>query len=245
VVGQSGQSADYGCMKLRISLALLSLAAVAGLASAACGGGDDKSNGNTSNPAEDGLAGPGAKALRDLAKDLTGKSYHAVYKIENDDGAGKTDKGTLTIAAKPPKSAFAVSTVDSDGAKTDFNSFQDDKFSYLCTKDDDGKGECIKSKVTDPTEDAGIFDIGSLLTSLEGDEKTTVTEIKGRKIAGADSKCFAIKDSTSEGTACFAKATGIMTFVDSNDNGSLLKIEATKIDDKPDDKLFEVLDLEG
>ncbi len=233
-------------MHQRVLLALLALPALMGLA-AACGGDDSSDDPGTTSG--DGLSGDGAKALRGLAKDLSKKSYEAVYSIETDDGEGGTDKGTLTISSKPPKSAFAVSTTDSKGVKTEFLSFQDDKVSYICTKDGDEPGECVKSEVTDPTASAGIFDLDSLLTSLDEDAETTVTEVKGRKIGGADSKCFEIKDSTSSGTACFATSTGIMTFVDSNDSGLLLKIEAKKVTDKPDDKIFtapegyEVIDL--
>ncbi len=228
-------------MQTRVFLALLTLFALASLATAACGGGGESTDDKTV-AADDGLSGSGADALRSLAKDLTDKSYQAVYDIETDEGDGKTDKGLLTIASKPPKSAFAVSTKDSAGVKTEFLSFKDDKVSYLCTKTGDEPGECLKGAVTEDGASAGLLDLKSLLSNLEEEAGTTVTEVKGRKIAGADSKCFKIKDARSEGTACFARSNGIMTLVDSVDNGIILKVQATKLSEKPDDKLFEVPD---
>ena len=103
-------------MQTRVFLAFLSLVALASLATVACGGGESTEDKTVA--ANGGLSGSGADALRSLAKDLTDKNYQAVYDIESDDGEGKTDKGTLTIASKPPKSAFAVSTKNSAGVET-------------------------------------------------------------------------------------------------------------------------------
>ena len=68
----------------------------------------------------------------------------------------------------------------------------------------------------------------------------TVAETDGRKIAGADSRCFTIKEASgNQSLACFSKGDGVATYVENKGaSGGLTKITANKISTSVDDSLF-------
>jgi hypothetical protein len=238
-------------MRTRLPLGFLTLFALIAFAGlAACGDDDDDSarsndagdNGSSSEkPGASGdgsLSGSGADSLRKLARDATKKTYVADYEFEGEDEEGKKQTGKMVIANKPPRSAFNVTTTDADGVTTVFISFEDQEFSFICTREGNGDGQCLKTRAEADNPLSGAFDINSLLNSLETGDSARVTEIKGQKIAGQESKCYTIEDASGKGTACFAKESGIVTLIDSADGGSLIKLKATKVSEKVDDALF-------
>jgi hypothetical protein len=256
-------------MKKHLLLVLAALAAVS-LLSIACGGDDDdkgsdsadsgargadqakpdekKPDQSKSDPTKDAgkdnggnLTGSGADALKQLAKKIDTKPYSVTYQIEFTDAEKKTQKGTLALSQKPPKSATVIHMTE--GADPSFGGdimlIEDDKFSYMCT-DSPGTGKsCFKTKKDANNPFSGNFvSVDNLLKDIE--LKTNVTEVKSQTIAGSDSRCFKVKDAASEGTTCFAKDSGIMTLAEGFNTGSgSMSLKATKLTTNVDDKLFQ------
>ena len=183
------------------------------------------------------LSGSGADELKKLAKSANQKTFTVSYDMEVTGADKKATKGKMTFAQKPPKSYTAFETTE--GPSDSIGSFiiiDDGTNSFLCSSSGADKS-CLKSKSGGGTA-SDVFSLNSLISSIEG--KTEVTALKDQKIAGADSKCFRIKDSTSEGTACFAKDSGILTLADGVDtDASKTTIRANKVATNVDDKIFE------
>jgi hypothetical protein len=261
-------------MKKRLLFGLPVLAALA-LFAAACGGDDDDASSDEKNTeatkdaggSTDGdktsatatgddkdsgdgkLTGNGADELKKLSKDLKGKTFSATYEAETTDSAKKVSKGTLVTAQKDKKAYTQI-----DGAfagSEDLGNLvviDDGEFSFLCS-DSGGEKSCIKTKSTGG-DDSFTFNATSLVEDLDDDLK--VEKDKDQKIAGVDSKCFKLTDATTNGLACFAKDSGIMTFVDgTDDTGTRFVLKATKVSTSVPDSLFappkdyEIVDLGG
>jgi hypothetical protein len=271
-VAESAFTADYDSMKKRLLFGLPLLAALS-LFAAACGGDDDdassgdkteatKSAGGTTGgdkasatadatSSGDGkLTGNGADELEKLTKDLKGKTFLVTYDMEVTDADKKTSKGSLTSAQKDKKTytKFDIAEGATDDLPGNFAVIDNGEFSFICS-DSGGEKSCLKSKSTG--EDSGFtFSADSLVGDLDDDLK--VEKHKDQKIAGADSKCFKLTDSTTSGLACFAKDTGIMTFIDGTDeDGMRFILKATKVSSSVPDgqfeppKGYEVVDLGG
>ncbi len=196
-----------------------------------------------STPGSGQVTGSGADALRNLAKDISKKTYQVSYDLESTAADGKVTKSVITLAQKAPKTASWFTT----GGATTPNAFfiNDGTSSFVCTSTPP-PGQCSKSK-SDPTKPSpGGFSLESTLQALT--ENVTVAETDGKKIAGADSRCFTIKQASggqasggqlSDALACFSKGDGVATYVENKGaNGVLTKITANKISTSVDDSVF-------
>ncbi|MFN0148245.1 MAG: hypothetical protein ACKVT1_17225 [Dehalococcoidia bacterium] len=248
-------------MKKRLLPGLFALFALSSLGLfAACGGDDDDTTdktpttASTSEPKGEGTAasgtgqatagattgggeitGSGADELKKLSAEAGKKTFSANYDMDVVNTDKSVTKRKITVAYKSPKLYTQLETTD--GPKDELGSFiiiDDGKNSFLCSGSGSGKA-CIKSKSDGTAED--FFSLNSLIGDVE--EKTVVTKLKDETIAGVASKCFNIKDSTTEGVACFGKDNGIMTRADQTDGTGKTTIKATKISTNVDDKQFE------
>lgn len=202
----------------------------------------------TKAPGEGQVTGSGATALRQLAKDLSDKTYEVSYAM-NLSGGDSPGKGSLVSAQKPPKSITKYETTDASGVVSTFAFINDGVSSFLCFKEGSDPGQCMKSKADASTNIFGsIFSVKEALKDLT--EDIEVKDAGSRTIGGVDSRCFTVKEATGDGTACFSKKDGILTLLDTkNEDGSVIHIEASKASGSVDDKLFappegyEVVDL--
>jgi hypothetical protein len=240
---------------------LAALAIGASLTFVACGGDDSTSNTKTASttagdtktdsPTTTGAAaattttggsgsaqvtGSGADALKNLAKDLSKKTYQVSYDLETTSADGKTTKNSITLSQKPPKTATSFSSGAAAGGS--FVIINDGTNTLTCSGTASA-GQCSKAK-TDPSSPfAGNgFSLDKTLQGLT--DSVNITETDGRKVAGADSRCFTIKQSASaDSLACFSKSDGIATYVENKGTtGTLTKITATKISNSVDDSAF-------
>ncbi len=236
-------------------LPVISLLVLMAATAAACGGDDNSSAASTSQPQATGgtaqpsgeaspaatrpagtaqITGSGADALRQLSKELSGKTYQVTYDF-NFTQKGTPTKGSVTLAQKPPKSS---TNFQLEGAGN-FLTINDGTYDFTCSQDPSGKGQCVKTKggaSANPLLNA--FSLDAVLKNLTGD--LNVSDAGNRSIAGADSRCFTVKQAnSSDSTACFSKKDGIVTLIDSKaaDGGTTL-IQATKVSSSVDDSLF-------
>lgn len=254
-------------MRLRFLL-IAALVAIPAVAFAACGGDDDDatpsttaqptsaaaSTGQVSSGSTPGgsstqsvagtLSGSGADDFKKLTADLAKKTYQATYDFSTT-GAGQPFKGTLTIAQKPPQTAYKFASAPGSVA-LDFTAISNATDSYFCLKAGTD-GYCTKSGAADSPFGAlaSLGDIESLLGDLG--TNTQITETKGASIAGRDGRCFDIKSTGSDAsvpaltTACFDKKDGILLQTEVKDMGSAgtgVSVKATKVDSSVDSSLF-------
>jgi hypothetical protein len=241
----------------------LVLISIAALALAACGGDDDDSkttdkteatattssgdNKTTSQPttqadatkaAGDGqVTGSGADALKKLAKDLSGKTYQVTYDFTSTEAGKQPQKSSITVAQKPPKTLTSSDNFSVSGTATAFVFINDGTNSFTCFKDASGAGQCIKSKADASSNLGDVFSLKSLLNNLTDD--IDVKAAGSKTIAGIDSQCFDAKGADGDGTGCFSKKDGLMTyFLQKETAGTTLEISATKVSTSVDDSLF-------
>ena len=241
---------------------LTSLAA-GSLAFAACGGDDSTSSSATSQPGgatsssgngsatkpadsatkapgEGQVTGSGANALKQLAGDLSKKTYQVSYQMQiTTAGTTTPNKGAMTLAQKPPKSLTSYDSTDASGKTTNVMLINDGTSSFSCFKDPkSGAGQCIKSSASGAANPLGAgFSLDAALKNLT--DNINVTDAGSKNVGGIDSRCFTIKESTGDGTACFSKQDGLVTLLDSkNTDGSSVHIEATKASGSVQDRLF-------
>ncbi|MBI2764754.1 MAG: hypothetical protein HYX53_02455 [Chloroflexi bacterium] len=184
------------------------------------------------------ISGSGADALKALAKDLNNKTYQVTYDLEIKGTDGSVNKGTLTLANKPPKNSYAykLDPSSSGNGPSDFQIINDGTSSFACTATG-GTGQCVKSKASAGSLFANPFNVEQILKEL--DTSLTVTQDKDQTIAGQDSRCFVTKNQDStQGTACFSKKDGILMLAIGGDDKSGVTVRATKYSTNVDDSLF-------
>lgn len=235
-------------MSRMFQVVIVALAA-ASLFLAACGGSSSKST-PTSAPSSSGtpgagspaatqsgqgqVTGSGAAALKKLATDLSAKTYQVSYDLSMTQ-SGQPTTGSITIAQKPPKSFTSFQTTAGS-----FVMINDGTNTYSCTKSGTGAGQCIKS--TGAATGAGAnpaagFSIADALSSLTS--SVNVTDAGSRTVAGIDSQCFNVQETSGTGVACFSKSDGLATLIQSKDpNGDTTQLQATKASGSVDDSLF-------
>lgn len=244
-------------MKLRYFFALtLAGAVVLG----ACGGDDDDSGGNSNKgdatqstngsdatkasseptkagdatkPAGNATADDAASIFDKLAAEGTAKTYQASYDMELT-ASGQTQKGTATLASKPPKLATVVSFAAAQ-LTLKMSIITDGKDTYTCT-DFGAGGSCSKEAGVDDNLTKG-FDVQKAIKEARGNSE--IKEIDKRTIAGKSSRCFQTTDK-SDGTVttfCLDEKDSIMTYMEV---GGVTKLTATKVSTSVDDKLFEL-----
>ncbi len=224
--------------RLGLVAATLTMAATVVLA-AACGGDDDdgKDASTTGDVTAAATAGGGKSTTAPTAKQgdqpaggLGGKelvkqrkeaTFAATYAVKS-----SGSDATWTIAQKPPKSYIAIKQADGSA----FIIIDDGVNAYSCIPQ--GKeGACFKSASggadTPGTNNDALYD------SFEDDAK--YKEIGGKKIAGRDARCFQASGGAADGVYCLDKKDGFMLSIDT----ATLKIVATEVSTKIDDKLFE------
>ena len=227
----------------------------ASLTFAACGGDDNTSkttataggDGKTDSPTTSGgstyektpgsgqVTGSGADSLRNLAKDLGKKTYQVSYDLEATGVDGKVTKSSLTLAQKPPKSATSIT----NGAAASFTLINDGTNTFTCIPAPAGGGQCTKAKADATSPLSGnLFSLDKTLQSLT--ENVNVSESGSRNVAGADSRCYTIKETNgNDALACFTKSDGIMTYVENKaGSGSKSTLTATKISTSVPDSMF-------
>jgi hypothetical protein len=234
-------------MSRMFQVVIVALAA-ASLLLAACGGGSSKAT-PTSAPSSSGtpgagspaatqsgggqVTGSGAASLKKLATDLSGKTYQISYDLSMTQ-SGQNTAGSMTMAQKPPKSFTSY-----QAAAGNFLMINDGTNTYTCTKDPTGAGQCIKSTGTagaaaNPAAGLSIADVLSNLTS-----SVNVTDAGSRTIAGIDSQCFNVQETSGTGIACFSKSDGLATLIQSKaPNGDTMQFQATKASGSVDDSMF-------
>jgi len=230
------------------------------IAMAACGGDDNSSTkptatrggqepaANTANTpdaqeaptkAQGGgqVTGTGANSLKQLATDLSKKTYSVSYAMTGTQD-GKPGATAMTIGQKPPKSLTSFTTTAANGKQSLVILIDDGTNNFTCIKEDPGDGQCIKMKSAGGSGlGASVFSLSDSLKNLS--DNVNVTEAGSRTIAGIDSQCFTAKETTSEGMACFSKKDGLLTLLDSKGNdGSANHLEATKAASSVDDAVF-------
>jgi hypothetical protein len=252
---------------LTIGFVALGALTLAAFALAACGGDDDKGTStattaasgsaattaasgssktaaggsataaSSASPGSGQVTGSGADALKALAKDLTNKTYKVSYDMTliSDE---ETTKGVLTLYHKPPKDAFSFNITDSpDGAQ--MTAYIDDgKNTLTCFGETATEGTCLKA-TSDGTASpfASVYSADAILSQLT--DSVEVTDAGSKTIAGADSKCFNVKEQDgSVSVACFSKSDGLLTSVQGTNAGDTTKIVATSISTSVDDSVF-------
>jgi len=233
-------------MSRMFQVVIVALAA-ASLLLAACGGSSSKST-PTSAPSSSGtpsagspaatqsgqgqVTGSGAATLKKLATDLSGKTYQISYDLSMTQ-SGQNTSGSMTIAQKPPKSFTSFQTTAGS-----FLLINDGTNTYSCTKDPTGAGQCIKSTGAGAAANpAAGFSIADALSSLT--DSVNVTDAGSRTIAGIDSQCFNVQETSGTGIACFSKSDGLATLIQSKaPNGDTMQFQATKASGSVDDSMF-------
>lgn len=168
-----------------------------------------------------------------LTTDATKKTYMADYDIEMTN-QGQVQKGTATIASKPPKQAMKISFSAGD-IKGSFSFITDGKDTYTCSDFGIG-GTCTKSEGVDDALTKGI-DVQKALK--EARSNSDIKELDKRTIAGRASRCFEAKDKTDNSvtTFCLDEKDSIMTYAELEGTS---KLTATKISNNVDDKAFDL-----
>lgn len=182
-----------------------------------------------------GVTGSGADALRSLTKDSGTKTYKGDYAMTIVQ-SGKTTSGTMTIARKPPKTYTNFQTTV-DGNAGSFLAIYDGTNTITCIKAGPLGNQCFRSKSsTVGTELGAGVDIDEILKDV--DESVDATEISSQTIAGQESRCFSLKRKSGDGTACFTKADGILTLVETKDTDGTTTLKATSVSKTVEDSLF-------
>lgn len=168
-----------------------------------------------------------------LTSDATKKTYLADYDIEITQGS-QVQKGTATLASKPPKQAMKISFSAGD-IKGSFSFITDGKDTYTCSDFGVG-GTCTKSAGVDDALTKGI-DIQKALK--EARSNSDIKELDKRTIAGRVSRCFEAKDKSDNSvtTFCLDEKDSIMTYAEL---AGTSKLTATKVSSSVDDKAFDL-----
>jgi hypothetical protein len=235
---------------MRKVLAVLTVAALASVALAACGGDDDDSSGAKSTAKSDTTEKAGSsdsngsdttdvttgnKKYDELIAKAKTTPYRVTYK-----STGSSDE--FTIVNDPPKSAFITgdSRYVRDGDKT-----------TVCSGTG-GDAQCYEM----PAGGAGVESLvtgffgayASFLAADEGKDNPflDVSNTDDETIAGRDAACAKIeaaKLAGAEGSikVCIDKETGVLLLGETESNGQTNSIEATDVGE-PKDSDFEVPD---
>lgn len=217
---------------------------------AACGGsdagdGDTRQGASptpTSEPSDDGEGAEGddvLSLLQRVAENAGRTTYRVVYEIEGGDPDSGEIRGTLTMAADPPKQLFSLSGLFA-GEESTLTIIDDGESSYLCF-DAEGNQSCLRSgsggseTVPLPT----FLEVDELIGTLARDGDTTAREVQGREIAGRDARCFEIASSEGDGLVCIAKDDAVLLLIEGTFEGAVFNMRAVEIADAPTAADFE------
>lgn len=230
------------------------------IAAASCGGGDDDDdddngdddaettatadattpggNGSTTvtETATPGSAGSPLDRLREASEGQP-ETYLATYQIT---GGGMD--ASFTIAAKPPRSLFAIEGT-SDGEATNFVIIQDADYNYICSEES-GAGQCIQTAASDDSMLAGLGDLLSFnatdeLVRIAEDEGLELNEADGRTINGQDADCYEFSGADGDGIACVGEDSDRLLYLEATEEGEKFTYELTEYTEDVDDEEFE------
>lgn len=197
------------------------------------GGDATKPAGNATKPAASATAEDADTIFDKLAADGEAKTYQATYDLEIT-GGGAIQKGTSVVASKAPRlaSKFTFSAGDMKGS---FYIITDGKDTITCNDFGFG-GQCHKSSGVDDGLDGAGIDIKKVIK--EARTNSDVKDVGKRTIAGRSSRCFEAKDKSTGtvSTFCLDEKDSIMTYMEIS---GTVKMTATEISSKVDEKLFE------
>jgi hypothetical protein len=195
------------------------------------GGSATAAPGKTAEATKPAATAETADSLFDrLAADAITKTYQAKYDLEIDMN-GVEQKGTATMASKPPKYA-SVMEFSLGGAKFAFTIINDGTTPYFCS-DFGAGGSCSKDE-----EFGGAQGVDVKKAIDEARKGKDVKEIDKRTIAGRSGRCFEATDpeTNTKSTFCLDEKDSILLFFQVEG----VKMTATEVKTSVDDKLFEL-----
>lgn len=213
-------------------------------------GGNASPGGGPATPGGSGgqLTGSGADSLRKLAKETKNKTYKAVYDVKLVNSEQKLNiEGTLTVASKPPKQSYlGIDVMDETKQRQEIVFIQDGDDSYFCTGGGlgalgGGEKVCARQKGSSGgigADALGGFSIAELIDGVASESDVKVTETRGQKVAGRDTKCWTVKSKESDGIVCADEGAGVILLAEGKFEGGQTNMKAKSVSTSVSDNDF-------
>lgn len=162
-----------------------------------------------------------------------------VYEIEGGDAASGEIRGTLTLAAEPPKQLFSMSGVFA-GEETSLTIIDDGESSFLCF-DAAGSKSCVRSASggSDTVPLPTFLEVEDLLDMLADDGTATAREVDGQQIASRQGRCFELSSTEGIGLVCIDTADSVLLLLEGTFASLTFTMRAVEIEDAPSAADFE------